>query len=252
MAAPGASQRSRETRDNADMPTVPAPSTAPGYVRGYHLTSAEHAISTIALGRVKLARMSEVNDPFELMALDCLKMTRRKALEGFRSEQDGKIGMLCFSHRWSNPVLWSHYADSHKGICLGFDVHERLGVKGVRSVEYAAEKFKLDDDQDAAKIPAAVQEALLWTKFKHWQYEEELRAFIELSQAVKESGRYFYRFGEDLRLREVILGPLCPSSQLAPIRQLTRALGPAILVSRARLGFKFFEVKEDSRYKPEP
>ena len=31
-------------------------------------------------------------------------------------------GVLCFSRGWHNPLLWSHYGDKHRGVCLGFDV----------------------------------------------------------------------------------------------------------------------------------
>src|ERR1044071_6999084 len=92
----------------------------------YHLTSAEHAISDLALGRLKVARFAEVNDPFELFALNCNKKQVRKALNSFREMHDAKLGLLSFSEEWKNPVLWSHYADRHRGICLGFDMDSSL------------------------------------------------------------------------------------------------------------------------------
>lgn len=63
----------------------------------------------------------EVNDPFELFALNCMKRERRRTLHAFRHSQDGKIGLLSFGQSWKSPVLWSHYAAGHKGICLGPD-----------------------------------------------------------------------------------------------------------------------------------
>jgi hypothetical protein len=224
--------------------------TPPAYVRGFHLLPAQHAVSSVLQQRLKVARLSEVNDPFELLGLDCLKMVRRQALSGFRTEQDKKIGLLSFSRAWSNPVLWSHYADGHKGMCLGFDLDPKLGLKGLQEVKYGADKLKLADDVDPATIPPHVQEALLVTKFRHWEYEEELRAFVGLSSTVRESGLFFYPFGDGMRLREVILGPLCPASWLEPLREAVRGMAPQVLVSKARLGFKYFEVKNDGRYPP--
>ena len=32
--------------------------------------------------------------------------------------------ILCFSRNWDNLLLWSHYGDSHTGVCLGFDIAE--------------------------------------------------------------------------------------------------------------------------------
>ncbi len=28
---------------------------------------------------------------------------------------------------WSNPVIWAHYGDKHRGLCLGFEVPEMHG-----------------------------------------------------------------------------------------------------------------------------
>lgn len=46
---------------------VPPPPPNPRRV--YHLTAAEFAISDIVYGRLKISRFSDLNDPFELMAL---------------------------------------------------------------------------------------------------------------------------------------------------------------------------------------
>ncbi len=219
-------------------------------VRAYHLMTAEHAMSSIMLRRLKVARFSEVNDPFELFGLNCFGPNgpeRRRALGQFKQDQNSKTGLLCFSAKWKSPVLWSHYADGHKGICLGFDLNEN----DVKSVTYNAEKLNLDEAQDPTTLPQELQDRLFVTKFEHWRYEEELRRFVSLSETIREGGLHFYPFGDDLRLKEVILGHLCPASRLNPIRDLVRAAKLDAKVSKARLGFKYFEVKGDGRYPPQ-
>jgi hypothetical protein len=219
-------------------------------IRGYHLMTAEHAMSSIMLRRLKVARFSDVNDPFELFGLNCFGPNgpeRRRALGEFKQSQNNTTGLLCFSAKWKSPVLWSHYADGHKGICLGFDLNEA----DVRQVTYNAEKLNLNADQDPLKLPKEVRERLFITKFEHWRYEEELRIFVPLSETTREGALHFYPFGDDLRLKDVILGHLCPASRLKPIRDLVRAMKLDAKVSKARLGFKYFEVKEDGRYPPE-
>ncbi len=219
--------------------------------RLYYLTSAQHGISSISLRRIKVARLNEVNDPFELMALNCLKGGNRRALKEFKALKTGQIGMVCFSEVSKNSVMWSHYADRHRGMCLGFDVDETLGISGIRKVVYEAEKLKLDDDLGSTEaLPPAIQERLLVIKFKDWAYEKEWRVFVELSKTHQEGGLYFLPFDDArLRLREVVLGPECPGALYKPTLKLVRATNPGAAVSRARLGFKFFEVKEDGNYK---
>ena len=49
-----------------------------------------------------------------------------KAIHNARDElfhKNGR-GILCFSLNWTSLLLWAHYADNHKGICLGFDLQD--------------------------------------------------------------------------------------------------------------------------------
>lgn len=64
----------------SDMIAPPAPS---GFVRGYYLTSTDYAINNISLGRLKVARFSDVNDPFELLALNFRERATRKIVRNF-------------------------------------------------------------------------------------------------------------------------------------------------------------------------
>jgi hypothetical protein len=98
-----------------------------GFIRAYHLTKLEHATSNIRSRRLKVATFEDANDPFELLALNLRgseNRSARKVLSQFKEAQRTQLGMLCFSRHWESPVLWSHYADGHKGVCLGFDVAE--------------------------------------------------------------------------------------------------------------------------------
>lgn len=36
-------------------------------------------------------------------------------------EQDKYLGVICLSRKWDNILMWSHYANSHTGFCVGFD-----------------------------------------------------------------------------------------------------------------------------------
>jgi hypothetical protein len=81
----------------------------------------------------------------------------------------------------------------------------------------------------------------LTAKYQHWKYENEVRVFVQLDHGTVERGLYFYSFSEDLRLREVILGPLC-ELPLATVRTFVRRTYPDAIVIRARLGFKSFNV----------
>src|SRR5258708_33644426 len=140
-------------------------------MRVYHFLPANCALDDIEKRRVKISEIDQLNDPFELWCVAQQDRRLREALRGFKKEMEQRYGLICFSKRWDNPLLWSHYPDMHRGICLGFEVDAR----GLRSVRYVTERPNL-------RIPPTVEsmEEILFTKFKDWKYEEELRNWFRI------------------------------------------------------------------------
>lgn len=213
----------------------------PDRIRVFHFTSAEFAINDIALSRLKVARFSDVNDPFELLGLNFRERHVRNIIRGFKDLRNSDTGLLSFSQNWTNPVLWSHYAAKHRGICLGFDLKRGM----YQQVEYLDKRIlaELEErDDDPTKIAADLQELLLRTKSEHWSYEQEIRVFVTLTDMKREGTLYFCPFGDEhLHLAEVILGSQCDVS-LGSVRALTRSHCPEAVVYGSRLAFKSFSV----------
>src|SRR3546814_3862280 len=95
-------------------------------MRVYHFVNCEYGLQDIARRRLKVATLADVNDPFEMLSLNLKDSGLRVTLGKARKEFGERRGMLCFSRGWRNPFQWSHYADHHRGLCLGFDVPYRM------------------------------------------------------------------------------------------------------------------------------
>jgi len=219
------------------------------FIRLYHLTSAEHAINDIALGRLKVARFSDLNDPFELISVNFRERQVRKVVRGFKSAFDAQSGLLSFSEDWKEPVLWSHYGARHRGICLGFNVPRNV----IQQVRYEDERIRAELEQidDPSQFPQDLQQLLLCTKSLNWQYEREYRRFVPLETAVPEGRLHFVPFGVELELAEVILGTECVLA-LEHVRELVRSRYPNAVVYKARLAFKFFHIVPQESTIPVP
>lgn len=221
---------------------VPPPNTR---IRLYHLTSSSHALSNIENGRMKLARLTDVNDPFELMALNFREARVRQLVGEFRTTFNSQTGLLCFSEDWTSPVMWSHYAMRHRGICLGFDIPR----SEVQKVEYRDKRIlsSLGDAGDPLDLSPELQTLLMCTKCHEWSYEQERRRFVDLAVATQEADLHFVPFDDLLRLAEVILGPNC-EEPLHSVRHLCSVRYPLARVFSARLAWKHFKVvpKESS------
>lgn len=207
--------------------------------RVYNLMPAEFAISNIALGRMKVSRFADVNDPFELVGLNLKYSSHRENIEHLKAANHNEFGVLCFSSNWAEPVMWSHYASNHRGICLGFDVPRNL----LNKVEYAQDRFTVDEPlgSDPRAWPEPIIERLRTFKSKGWEYEREWRQFIPLVSATKEGSLYFVPFCPDLKLAEVILGAECTVS-LDPVRALVKEKHPNAITYKARLAYQSFHV----------
>lgn len=225
---------------------LPPPSAH--FVRAYHMSSSAHALSDIRLRRRKVTRFLEANDPFELLALNCHDRRVRRLTSRFREAQNAKTGFLSFSQDWTSPLLWSHYAERHGGMCLGFDLRR---TDEVQFIKYCDERVRahLPEDRDPIIIPESVQEQLFRIKSRDWEYEQEIRQLVEIARAMAEGPRHFRSFDHDLQLAEVILGPRC-EEDLSTVRALVAATHPKAVVFKGRLAFRSFRVVLDGRTRP--
>jgi hypothetical protein len=208
-------------------------------MRAYHFLSERNALDDLQRGRLKVSRLADMNDPFELLPAALTTKQHRIAMGGFRAEVDAKWGTLCFARGWSNPVLWSHYADRHRGVCLGFEVPKQL----LTPVEYTKGRLQLDIEKQLNKATQDAQFGLelMRTKYEDWRYEDELRAIIALNDRDPATGLFFAEFGSHLKLVEVIVGVRSQLSKAAIGAKISDADQP-VMLKKARLAFKTFRV----------
>lgn len=95
-------------------------------MRAYHFLKHGYGLEAVRRRRLKIARISALNDPFEFMSFSLRRRGDRQLFEHWRDGMDKDHGLLCFSSRSTNPVQWSHYAENHTGVCLGFDIPDEL------------------------------------------------------------------------------------------------------------------------------
>jgi hypothetical protein len=220
-------------------------------MRVYQFINCKYGLQALRRKRLKVSLIDQLNDPFELIGIASHDPDERQAFAEVKAGLAQYSGMLCFSGKWSNPVQWSHYADRHRGLCLGFDVSDGL----LTPVKYRSKRLRPDAQamkEMQAEGPAAHEMMLnlVTTKFSHWHYENEHRLFVELKDKDAR-GLYFCDFSGDLALREVIVGSTSTISRM----ELKRALGRRInevTIFKTQLAFQSFRVirqRPDSLWK---
>jgi hypothetical protein len=101
-------------------------------------------------------------------------------------EELGDEGVLSLSATWKSGLMWSHYADEHRGICIEYDTrdqaHPRLAnvnYKGPRAIKTSdLYRWIVRDDAEAK---TRVLKTYFYTKSNEWRYEREWRDVKEQS-----------------------------------------------------------------------
>ncbi|MTV16749.1 MULTISPECIES: DUF2971 domain-containing protein [Bradyrhizobium] len=221
-----------------------APPPPDGFLRVYHLCEARYAIANVENSRLKVATFADANDPFELSVFFSRDPAQQLRLKDFVDDVAKRFGIVCFSKDWLDPTLWSHYGDRHQGIALGFDVSERH----LLPVRYQPQRVVFP----SAVAPDLVDQ-FLGTKYASWAYEREQRIIVEFASAEREIVKlptgidrelFFEKFGSEVRLREVIAGPLC-SEDVVALRAKVNSLHSDVTTFKSRLADKFFSVVPD-------
>ena len=170
----------------------------------------------------------DLNDPFEFFGAELTNCEFRKAMKEAKHAAHEYTGLICFSANWKNPVQWAHYADKHKGLCLGFNIDD----SHLEEVDYVEERVQHNNLMDEDLVFR-----LLRTKYVHWKYEEEYRVLIEL----EDQGGYYANFEGNMTLKRVIVG----ANSTLTRSQLNTALGglsSTVETFKARAGFQKFEM----------
>lgn len=213
----------------------------------YHMTSAESCLKILRGKKLKISLFDDLNDPFELLAISTGEKRSRVLLKHMKRELTKRHGLLCFSSTWQEPLMWAHYGDKHRGVCLGFEVADRLPQK----VNYISERLSHDFSSESVPFSSRAAQLVnqsLYTKHIGWSYEKEWRVYTSLDEPEKD-GRYFASFNEELVLKEVMLGERC-TLKFSGITPLLDRNAPEVTVRACRTAFTSFAVVSQKAVTP--
>jgi hypothetical protein len=165
----------------------------------------KYLLASLVNSELYFAQPSCLNDPFDcrvevLRSLDnaIIKsspenretLMKLRQMQGFfeKVQTDvSQIGVCSFSLHLNNPLMWSHYANSHRGVSLMYTFPEAYfyenedSILGIDRVEYDSSPLT---DWFIRRAPSlgsfeefgiALVSKILTIKAKPWKYEGEVR-----------------------------------------------------------------------------
>jgi hypothetical protein len=175
----------------------------------------------------------EFNDPFEFSLIDKFNYSTEGKIEPLEKQQLERIqeiqdeisefGVVCYSSDYINNLLWAHYADNHKGMCLVFEVPEEK-VPSLYKVSYS-KKYPLvgiNENTEGYKeiIPVVTNKSI------DWAYEKEYREVFIMKNMLNEYPG---------QLIEIIFGCRTPFDDIQIVRDIAVSKNKEIKISKMHL-----------------
>lgn len=173
-------------------------------------------------------------------AVDSLKVSTFNPWDGIDALVKRR-GVFCANAERDNILMWSHYADEHRGICVGYEFdYEKVSdyARILRVKPSQSDGIEVITDFDLSDQAAAV-EKLLTRKSSLWSYEKEWRLILKEGLPESQLGCEKCIDGHG-RIKCIIFGMRMPDAQREAIASI---FSRSIDLMEARPAFRCYGVK---------
>ncbi len=131
----------------------------------------EYVAEIICNNRFYAAQYYDLNDPMEGL-FNCDEGTKKEYIDDIK-EGKQKLRICAFSKDFQNPLLWAHYADGFKGICIKVEIDENYPDFEIMEVEYSDQRICFNNN--VARLRREFPRLILRQKAEEWSVEKEVR-----------------------------------------------------------------------------
>ena len=222
----------------------------------------KNLVKSLIHSQIYFSNPDKLNDPYDCQvelfdALDrailqsdgvqknALKQTRKgkRIFEQINSDIR-EFGVCSFSLTAKNHVLWTHYADEHKGICLMYKIpndfiidpaNEIIGFSAVvysnNAITEFFKNFAFPKEIKVTDIGVEALKKLLTSKDKDWKYEREARLIRKKSGSLNIPNQF---------LTQIIFGLRTSESDKSLVREIIESKYENVQFVQAKRGSEDF------------
>jgi hypothetical protein len=140
----------------------------------------------------------KLNDPMEGRYLYASRSSNSKFIL-LLTKNDTKYRILSLSRKWNNTLMWSHYADNHRGVVIGMRL-PKTGPRAIR-VKYVS---NLIHPPAISSLPDRAR-FLLTRKHRLWVHESEYRVLTDMCYVRVELVEIILGVDASIRMERLIL-----------------------------------------------
>jgi hypothetical protein len=154
----------------------------------------ENEIDALRKRYIYCSTYKAMNDPMEGFYQPSARLKKepewRHSFRQIVFEAKQTVGIACFSETYVNEIMWAHYAENYKGICIAYSASKLkdnlpLSARMVR-VAYADAPVRLSK-HDKSDWYEAAQKVLSQKKY-NWAYEREWRLLGDHPGQIQHEG----------------------------------------------------------------
>jgi hypothetical protein len=177
--------------------------------------------------------------PHSIKERELLETHKLAIIDQFRN-----TGIFCATRSRSNLLMWSHYAEQHRGVVFGFQpdsardsflcLLEPVAYSDVRpSFRKLADPMMEEEAAPTLEALRAFSRSLTAVKSTHWAYEEELRLVVP--SYVPEGQSAVFMPYHATELAELYLGLRMSASDRNELSAAARTVNKNVAVFQARM-----------------
>lgn len=176
----------------------------------------QNFVDIILNKRLYAARYLDLNDPMEGHYIYVNGGVHNNDIVNAIKGEKESLRIVSLSRNPSSTLMWSHYANGHRGVLVGVEVNENK--YDIQRVNYSDSLFNLE--YNYSNQGSSLAEHILSQKQSAWSYEDEERIFVR-------NGREY----AEVEVKEVVLGSKMSTRNRGFIKKLISKIDPNIIVS---------------------
>ncbi|GHT23570.1 hypothetical protein AGMMS4957_15310 [Bacteroidia bacterium] len=167
-------------------------------------------VDILLINRLYAAKYKDLNDPMEGKYYYHSGQLDEKTRDKLRDEK-ANLRICSLSETSDNSLMWSHYANGHKGVAIGVAIDDKRYDVG--KIHYDGQSFVKQKD-----FSDRLAKEILQHKSDIWKYENEWRVFSDDYEYI------------DVKIIDIILGNRMDDKDKKYIRNLVDRINPDIRV----------------------
>lgn len=203
-----------------------------------------HLFDLLTLGSLRFTRPSDFNDPYDCCPTQLSEMPdgaiphavghqMNKSIQRANSEI---YGIVCLTPIPDRMLLWSHYGDHHRGVCVGLDSDLLSSMVPVNdkqnSLHMKPEKVIYTNAR-----PSGDDSNALLKKSVEWSYEDEYRIISRSQLGTPEWGPGVWNISPTV-IKEIVIGAETTAENKKLITEFIRDKRSDISIKQAVLHAK--------------